>query len=97
VNVNVTQFSFSASGAVITPGPTSPGTLSGSATTCPGGSFTNSRVVSGGCTETYQLQGAFTGPDSWTGTFSMSFSGSDCSCFGFDPCVNQSFPVTATR
>ena len=34
----------------------------------------------------------------WTGTYSLQFTGAQCDCFGFGtPCINQTFPVTATR
>lgn len=49
------------------------------------------KTYTGTCDETYTLTGAFTGPDSFSGTFSMSFSGI---CFD---CSTQSFPVQLLR
>ena len=72
-------------------------TLTGAGATCPVGSFSASDTVSGGCTEIYTLTGDFLDEDTWSGTFDMTFVGADCSCFGADPCEDQSVPVTATR
>lgn len=98
VNVNVNSFIFSNDGAMISSSPSNPKTMTGAATTCPSGNFTNQGVISGGCTETYKLTGSFTGPNTWTGTYDLIFTGSQCGCFGLDvPCVNQTYTVTATR
>jgi len=47
------------------------------------------------------LDGDFTGADSWSGTYSMTFVGNDCAlCAILDPdnlCINQAVPVSATR
>ena len=71
--------------------------LTGSATTCPVGSFYNDYSIAGGCTETYILDGAFTGNDSWAGELRLEFVGPDCSCFGLDPCIDQTFVIDAWR
>jgi hypothetical protein len=99
VNLTVSTFTFQANGALITTaGPSGP-QLVGVPTTCPSGAFNNTAVLPGGCTETYNLAGSFSGPNDWAGTYSLQFTGSQCSCFGGlgTPCINQSFPVAATR
>ena len=96
VSVNFSTFTFQANGASITAG--SGPTLTGQATTCPSGAFNNTGTELGGCTITRNLAGSFTGANAWTGTYSLQFTGPDCSCFGLGtPCINQTFPVTATR
>lgn len=99
VSVNVNSFLFSANGASIGSSPSNPVTMSGAATTCPVGSFNNIGTIPGGCAETYHLTGAFTSANTWSGTYEIQFSGPDCSCFGGagTPCVNQLFPINATR
>ena len=60
----------------------------------------NAGSIPGGCTETYSLSGSFTGPDVWSGTYSLTFTGPDCSCFGGalgTPCINQVYAVTAHK
>src|SRR6185295_2927754 len=51
--------------------------------TVPGGS--------GGCTETYSIQGRFTSDTSWSGTFRAMFTGAGCSMTN---CINQTFLVS---
>ncbi len=101
VNIDISQFDFSADGATITSSPTNPVPLVGAATTCPASGFSNSGSLVGGCTETYSLDGSFTGPDSWSGTYSMEFVGPDCAtCTLLDPlnpCIEQVLPVSASR
>ena len=98
VDIDISEFLFTQDGTVITPsGMHYPATLTGSGATCPIGDFSASDTLSGGCTEIYSLDGTFTDADTWSGTFDMTFIGDECSCFGFDPCVDRSFPVTATR
>lgn len=100
VSVNVSAFTFVGNGAIINTSPANPVPLTGSATTCPSGSFSNTGSIAGGCTETYFLNGSYVDADTWTGTYQVLFSGPDCSCFGGllgTPCVNQNFNVTATR
>ncbi len=100
VSVNVSSFIFSNNGATIQSSPSNPVTMTGAATTCPSGSFNNTGSIPGGCAESYKLQGNFTGQDTWSGTYSLTFTGSQCGCFGGalgTPCVNQVFAVTAKR
>jgi len=98
VDVNVTEFVFANDGAEITPVSMHyAATLSGSGASCPSGDFSNFDTFAGGCTEIYSLDGTFIDDDTWAGTFNMTFTGADCSCFGATPCVDQSFPVTAVR
>ncbi len=68
---------------------TQPGTMSG--TIDASDAFTTSNVLRGSCTETYGFNGSFTGPDTFTGTLTASYSGS---CFD---CSNQSWTVTGNR
>jgi hypothetical protein len=99
VSFNFSTFSFQANGASITTGQGGP-PLTGQATTCPSGAFNNTVSAAGGCTITQNLAGSFTGANAWTGTYALQFTGPDCSCFGGTlgtPCINQSFPVAATR
>ncbi|RMG18387.1 MAG: hypothetical protein D6729_07130, partial [Deltaproteobacteria bacterium] len=103
VNIDVDQFQFQLDGARIQPlgNAWSPGQpLSGMATTCPSGTFSNTLTLSGGCTERYRLEGSFVDATTWTGTFYLEFTGSQCTdpvlCGGSD-CIGTSFPVTATR
>jgi cysteine-rich repeat protein len=99
VNVNVNSFIFTNNGANIGSSPSNPVSMTGNATTCPVGSFANQGTIPGGCAETYKLTGSFTSTNTWTGTYEVKFAGPDCSCFGGldTPCVNQLYPITATR
>ena len=98
VDIDITEFAFAGDGTQITPSDMhAPVTLTGSGAMCPSGGFTNTDVLAGGCSETYTLNGAFLDADTWSGTLDMSFVGVDCDCLGADPCLDQSFPVTATR
>ena len=78
-------------------GPFNPVALVGSPMSCPAGTFSNTGSIAGGCTETYSLEGQFSNSDAWTGTYSINFTGPECSCLGLDPCLDQTFPVTGIR
>jgi hypothetical protein len=69
------------------------------AATCPSGSFSYSRAIAGTCTETYTLTGTFVGPNTFVGTYTATFVGSDCtgSFCAADPCTNQSWNISAGR
>lgn len=99
VNVDVSSFVFADDGASIESSPSSPVTMTGAPTSCPSGSFDNSGTLFGSCNETYSLVGSFAGDDTWSGTYSLTFEGPDCDCFGGlgTPCENQDFPVDAVR
>ena len=99
VSINVSSFIFTGDGAAIASSPSNPVSMTGNPTTCPSGSFSNVGSIAGGCAEQYQLTGTFTGPNVWTGTYSLTFTGPDCSCFGGvgAPCISQVFPVTAQK
>ncbi|MCK6591923.1 MAG: hypothetical protein L6Q76_30590, partial [Polyangiaceae bacterium] len=99
VSVNVSAFVFAGDGATISSSPSNPVPMTGAATTCPSGSFDNMGSIAGGCTETYELTGSFTGANTWSGTYTLTFSGSDCDCFGGlgVPCVNQIYSISATK
>jgi hypothetical protein len=97
VDIQINQFQFTADGAQISSAPFDPGGLIGSPTSCPAGAFSNTGSISGGCTETYSLEGSFSDANTWNGTYSVTFTGLDCTCWGLDPCVDQEFVVTGTR
>jgi hypothetical protein len=97
VDFTIDEFTFSTGGAEISSSPDDPVPLLGSGTSCPGGTFSNTGSIPGSCTEMYTLDGAFTGPNTWTGTYTVTFTGPDCDCLGYDPCLDQTFSVTATR
>jgi cysteine-rich repeat protein len=100
VSVNVTGFIFSNAGATILSSPSNPTPMTGAATTCPSGSFSNTGSIPGGCTEIYSVSGSYVDKDTWTGLYSVSFSGAQCDCFNGllgTPCVGQVFPITAHR
>jgi hypothetical protein len=97
VDINIDQFLFSSDVAQISSAPSDPVPLLGAASTCPAGVFSNSGAIPGSCTEIYALDGSFTGPDTWAGTYTMTFTGPDCDCLDIDPCEDQVFEVTATR
>jgi hypothetical protein len=100
VNVNISTFAFTNNGAAIDANPSGPVLTSATPTTCPSGAFNNTFFSPGGCTITHNLLGSFSDANAWSGTYSLQFTGYDCSCFGGSlgtPCVNQSFPVAATR
>ena len=62
-----------------------PGTMNGSISSS---GFSVSNPLSGGCTETYSLTGAFTASTEFEATFEATFTG-DC-----DDCTDQSWDVT---
>ncbi|MFY0536883.1 hypothetical protein [Nannocystis pusilla] len=100
VSVNITAFTFSGDGATIVSSPSNPIGMTGDATMCPDGDFANEGSIAGGCTETYALEGDFVDKDTWSGTYRLTFTGNQCSCFNGmlgAPCVNQMFPITAKR
>lgn len=97
VEIAIDQFQITESGALISSAPFNPVDLVGSPASCPDGSFSNTGSIAGGCTETYSLDGAFSDADTWTGTYSITFTGTECSCLGLDPCLDQTFAVTGTR
>ncbi|MEO7327474.1 MAG: hypothetical protein ABI193_02775, partial [Minicystis sp.] len=100
VSVNISSFIFQNDGASILSSPSNPATMIGQPTTCPSGNFSATKSIAGGCTESYTLTGSFTGPNTWTGTYTLGFVGQQCDCFGGilgTPCVNQVFGITAMR
>lgn len=98
VDIDISEFLFGQEGSEITPNTMHyAATLTGSGATCPSGNFSASDTFSGGCTEIYSLDGSFLDEDTWSGNFDMTFIGGDCACLGADPCLDQSFPITATR
>jgi hypothetical protein len=100
VSIDISSFALQSSSTVLRPSPKQPGnTLTGAATSCPSGSFNYTKVISGSCTESYALTGTFVGPNTFVGTYSVTFSGADCTgsfCAG-DPCTNQSWAISAGR
>jgi hypothetical protein len=85
VAFNFSSLTFTDTGSALSVAPPAPGfgcTMTGASArvtrmfdvscTVPGGA--------GGCDETYRLVGSFTDDDTWTGTFTASFSGSCLDC-----------------
>jgi hypothetical protein len=97
VDIDIDQFMFAADATQISSAPSDPVPLLGAASSCPGGAFSNLGSIPGSCTETYALDGSFIGTNTWTGTYTITFTGPDCDCFGIDPCIDQMFNVTAAR
>ena len=62
-----------------------------------GADFNVSAEIAGGCTETFRLQGSFTGPDTFTGTFTSMFTDSDGFSCALGGCAPLTFSVTGTR
>lgn len=101
VNIDISQFQIQSSATVLRPTPSQPGSTltSTTAATCPSGNFSYTRTLSGQCNETYTLTGSFVGPNTFVGTYTATFSGSQCAgglCAG-DPCTNQSWNISAGR
>ncbi len=97
VDIEINQFQFTANGAQVSSAPFDPGDLIGSPMSCPSGAFSNTGSIAGGCTEAYSLEGSFSDANTWNGTYSVTFTGLECDCWGIDPCVDQNFVVTGTR
>ena len=100
VNLNINGFLFASDGASISSSPSNPIVMAGAATTCPVGDFSNQGQIPGGCSETYKLTGDFVDANTWKGTYTLDFEGEQCTCFNGmlgAPCIDQAFPVTATR
>ena len=97
VNIEINQFQITEDGALISSAPFNPVDLTGSGASCPDGAFSNTGSIAGGCTETYTLDGSFSDSDTWNGTYSITFTGLECDCWGIDPCVDQTFAVTGSR
>ncbi|MDF1563569.1 MAG: MopE-related protein [Deltaproteobacteria bacterium] len=100
VGVTVSSFTLANDGALATSAPSDPVPMIGGATSCNGGSFDDQGSIAGGCTEIYRVAGTFTDANTWTGTYSVTFVGSQCDCFGGllgAPCVSQSWPITAQK
>lgn len=97
INQNITQWVIAPSDTATTGSPAGVGMI-GNAAMCPSGTFSQSFTEAGGCTETYSIDGTFTGADTFSGTYTLEFIGQDCDCSGLDtPCVTTTFPFTATR
>jgi hypothetical protein len=89
VDIYITDWVFSTGGTGmlnVGPIPTGPTPLVGAPTSCPSGSFTVEKVVPGGCCEHYTLTGTYTGPDTWSGTFTADYCESaSCGCYDGGP------------
>ena len=60
--------------------------------------FDVSVTVEGGCNEIYRIQGTFTDPDNFTGTWTaMYVNGSDTFSCMLSACANQTIAITGTR
>ncbi len=53
--------------------------------------------IEGGCTESYRLQGRFTGPDTFEATFTATYTDTDGISCTLGGCANQRLEVTGTR
>jgi len=102
VSFNVSSWTIEdlGGGAIkVTPGSGSGVPVLNGTINCTDLSFSATAVLSGGCTQTYTLTGHFTSPGHWTATFSVSFTGSQCSCFNGQlgtPCQNQQWNISGT-
>lgn len=101
VDIDINQFSIQSSGTQVVPSPTQPGNTMTpmAAITCPTPGFIARRTIAGTCTETYSLTGTWTSNNTFQGTYTAVFTGSDCTgslCAG-DPCANQSWTFSAGR
>ena len=99
VTLTIDSFLLTNDGKTVQSSPSNPRNLSGPGATCPVGSIAASATDPGGCTIGYSLMATFVDADSWEGDYLLTFTGSDCDCFGGlgTPCMNQTFPVSATR
>jgi hypothetical protein len=92
VSFDIATMTFSDSGAVLI--------VSGAPCSMTGASASDGTIdvsctLTGSCDETYALSGAFTGPDTWDGTFTATFTPASAgACFD---CTNQSWDLTGTR
>ena len=100
VDLNITEFQLG-SNSRSTPRPTQPGgtlLLTSSAPVCPNGSFSYERELTGTCNELYTLTGTFVDPNTFVGTYTATFTGSDCtSGLCQTPCDDQTWNISASR
>jgi hypothetical protein len=87
VDIDVTQLTFSVSGATLSVSG-GPRVMTGPLPTDE--NFTAQAVIAGGCTETYTVSGTFQDDSHFIGTFTVSFTGAQC---GLTNCSNQAWPV----
>jgi len=110
VNLDIGSFVFSEVAGTLHAGPVTAhfadmAAMMGVTTTCPGGSFTLTHSLPGGCCEDYTLTGTFIDALTWTGTFSADFcQDPSCGCAMGDGlscdlgvCVSGVWSVTGTR
>jgi hypothetical protein len=100
VDFDMNSFTIQNNALLVNGAPNPPTSLSATtAATCPSGTFSYTRTLSGQCNETYTLTGQFVGPNTFVGTFSASYSGSQCQgmiCSNLD-CTAQSWNISAGR
>jgi len=97
VNFNISQFTFSCPGPILSVAAMSASWAPMTQTPQPTGSdFMVQTVVAGGCEEHYTLTGTFSDPDHFTGSLATTYVEMDGSC-AFGGCTNRSFPVSGTR
>jgi hypothetical protein len=80
--------------------PTAPTSFDNGSAECPAGPINYFRSRAGGCDEAYTVSGNFIDANTVEVTMTMTFTGSECDCFGGffgTPCANQSFAFTARR
>lgn len=101
VDFDITRFQIQTNATQVRPqtnfsGGLLPATM---AATCPNGTFSYTKTITGQCDETYTLTGTFVGPNTFVGTFTASFSGPQCGgsiCNNVD-CVDQTWNISAGR
>jgi hypothetical protein len=76
-------------------GGTQPGTVAG--TLSAGDAFSAAYSISGLCTEGYDFSGTFTGPNTFTGYLTASFTDTTGTGYMCYDCTNQTFLVNGTR
>lgn len=102
IDYDVSQWVITFNGTQMTVRPqprgTLPATLIGTIN-CQNGTFSVSAFISGGCSETYTLQGQVQSASSWSGTLTAQYTGPDCDCFGGmfgTPCQSQQFMISGS-
>lgn len=102
INYNVMFVTFSCPGSLLSVSAGVPRTdLDSPLTQSPrsmDSTFDVSVTVEGGCNEIYRIQGMFTDPDTFTGTWTaMYVNGSDTFSCGLSGCMNQTIAITGRR
>ena len=97
VNFNIASFTFIDNGSTlqVAGAPCAGGSaMLGASARNPSRSFDVSCIYTGTCTETYRLVGMFTDDDTWSGTFSATYTPTGGSCY---TCASRTWSVTGSR